>query len=333
MRHSGLPCSICLCAVINIFLSTVPNARAQAHANCNFQTFPLTYQTSSPLDIESLTPFAANDFLTIVGDSHSVNNALPDGGFIHWPNGSVQLASKYQSTVGLHLVDRNNNGTMVGWFPHNNQQNPVIITGAITTPSLVEANVLIGTLFLRYYVATAINDWTSVVGYYKDSANIYHGIKRYSTRYISTPSDSVGLCNEVNCPGIQLDYPGAASGAGSGTFPLGINDSGVVVGREGPQNTFHGFIYSGGNWAKVDFPSSVHTTLNGISNDGTIIGMGSASGQPVCFMYRSGLFKTISPPGANCSALRHISLRTNLILGEAYYPTTATSAGFIAKCQ
>ena len=333
MCHSALSSRVCLCVVITISFATIPRARAQAPAGCSFQIFPLTYQTSSPLDVESLTPFAMNDFLTIVGDSHSVNNARPDGGFIRWPNGSVQLTSKFQSTVGLHLVDRNNNGAMVGWFAHNNQQNPVIITGAITTPSIVEANVLIGALFLRYYVATAINDWTSVVGYYEDSSNIYHGIKRYSDRYVSMPSDSVGLCNEVNCPGIQLDFPGAANGTGSGTQPLGINDSGVVVGLEGSPNNFHGFIYLGGNWAKLDFPSSLHTALTGISNDGTIIGMGNVGDQPVCFMYRHGLFKTISPPNANCSALRDIGLRTNLILGEAYYPATATSKVFIAKCQ
>ena len=332
MRHS-LFSRVRLCAVITISCGLIPTARAQAPASCSFQTLPLTHQTSSPLDVESLTPFAMNDFLTIVGDSHSVNNARPDGGFIRWPNGSVQLTSKYQSTVALHLVGRNNNGAMVGWFPYKNQQNPVIVTGAITTPSIVGANVLIGTHFLRYYVATAINDWTSVVGYYKDSANIYHGIKRYSDSFISTPSDSVGLCNEVNCPGIQLDFPGAANGAGSGTQPLGINDSGVVVGSEGPQNTFHGFIYSGGKWAKLDFPSSSHTALTGISNDRTIIGMGNVGGQPVCFMYRNGLFKTVSPPSAKCSAIRNIGLTTDLILGEAYYPTTATSKGFIAKCQ
>src|SRR6185437_12162276 len=214
---------MCICRLsLAIFLITSFVA-AQEPASCIFKTFPNVLNTTA--SAQTLSPLGINDWRTIIGDTQ--RSSVSNGGFIRWPNGSVQVSK-------IHFVARNDNGAMLGWIPNSGRQEPLIIKGAITTPSLVAASVSIGSKFLRFYTPTAINDWTSVVGYYQDSSKIFHGLKRWSDSFISQPSDSVGLCLTATCPGIQLDYPNASSaGAFSGTFPTGINDKGVIVGYEG----------------------------------------------------------------------------------------------------
>jgi hypothetical protein len=299
---------------------------AQEPASCTFKTFSNTLYATSPL--ETLKPLGVNDWLTVVGDTQQ--SSTSKGGFIRWPNGSVQLSK-------IHFVSRNDNGATLGWIPNNGKQEPLIITGSITNPSLVEGSVNFGSKFLQFYTPTAINDWTSVVGYYQDSSKSFHGLKRWSDSFINQPSDSVGLCSAPTCPGIQLDFPNASSaGAFSGTFPTGINDSGTIVGYEGLLIATHGFIYSGGKWATLDFHSAVpvtYTELMGIANDTTIVGFADLTdGETFAFMYRKGKFKTISFPNSQWTAISGIGLKTDIIVGEALGIDNVLRT-FTAKCN
>lgn len=317
--------SICRFSLALLFVSSFLGA--QEPASCIFKTFSNALKTTA--SVETLRPLGINDWRTIVGDAQEVTTSK--GGFIRWPNGSVQSSK-------IHFVARNDNGAMLGWIPNSGRQEPLIIKGAITTPSLVEASVSAGSKFLRFYTPTAINDWTSVVGYYQDSSKIFHGLKRWSNSFISQPSDSVGLCLTATCPGTQLDFPNASSaGAFSGTFPTGINDKGIIVGYEGLLSSTHGFIYSGGKWARLDFPGNTvpvtYTELMGIANDTTIVGFANlTNGKTFAFMYRKGKFKTITFPNSQWTAIRGIGLKTDVMVGEAL-GTDSVLRAFTATCQ
>jgi hypothetical protein len=175
------------------------------------------------------------------------------------------------------------------------------------------------------------------VGYYQDSSKRFHGLKRWSDSFINQPSDSVGLCQAPVCPGFQVDFPNASSaGAFSGTFPTGINDSGTIVGYEGLLSATHGFIYSGGKWATLDFHSTVpvtYTEIMGIANDMTIVGFADLTdGESFSFMYREGKFKTISFPNSQWTVIEGIGLKTDIMVGEALGIDNALRA-FTAKCN
>ncbi|MBZ5600515.1 MAG: hypothetical protein LAN83_19605 [Acidobacteriia bacterium] len=68
-----------------------------------------------------------------------------------------------------------------------------------------------------------VNDFGVVVGYYNPiSTNQYHGFALRNGKYVS------------------FDYPGAL-----GTFPMGINNSGQIVGTYTfDYVTYHGFVTS-----------------------------------------------------------------------------------------
>ena len=69
---------------------------------------------------------------------------------------------------------------------------------------------------------------------------------------------------------IALDFPGSAE-----TIASAINDNGAIIGSYSrflrSNAWWHGFIYSNGQWATLDFPGQ-QTMLSGISNGNLIVG-------------------------------------------------------------
>ena len=162
-----------------------------------------------------------------------------------------------------------------------------------------------------------INNWGSILGWYTDSTGVAHRSKRWS-----------------NGSGITLDYPAQFSGANSGTLPTAINDKGVIVGST--QSPYHAFIYHNGQWATLQYPNAVSTLLNGISNDGVIVGNAQlADGSNQGFLNKNGVFKVISPPNASGlgigSGVTGISLRNGIILGFADFANSPRQ-GYVAQC-
>ena len=66
-----------------------------------------------------------------------------------------------------------------------------------------------------------------------------------------------------------IDPPGATA-----TFPFGINDKGIIVGRyTDGAGTDHGFILKMPNsFVSFDYPGATSTSLNGINNQGLVCG-------------------------------------------------------------
>ena len=113
-----------------------------------------------------------------------------------------------------------------------------------------------------------------------------------------------------------------------------INDNGTIVGyysKTASATGFrHGFIYSNGQWAKLDFPNSnLETQLTGISDANLIIGTTIRSSfETGSFLYKNGTFKKIIVPNSNVPTYAEaVSPGKNLITGFSGYK------GFIATCK
>jgi hypothetical protein len=120
------------------------------------------------------------------------------------------------------------------------------------------------------------------------------------------------------------------------TVPVAINDSGTMVGYYTDLLGLHGFIYSGGKWASVEYPNAPlgSTILNGISNTNTIIGFHTNSGLGVSFLYKNGVFKVISYSKAVGGTYSNGMAANGLITGDLYLATNNGSPRqFIANCK
>jgi len=86
------------------------------------------------------------------------------------------------------------------------------------------------------------------------------------------------------------------------TFGTGINTAGQIVGYyqsnlcPSPQDCYslHGFVLTGGSFAKIDFPGAVQTVADGINDAGQIVGSSGSHG----FLFSAGSFSTIDFPGS-----------------------------------
>lgn len=90
-------------------------------------------------------------------------------------------------------------------------------------------------------VATAANGDGTVIGYYVDNNNVYHGFVRCPDEKIET-----------------LDVPGAGAvpGSGQGTVPYAINSEGAIAGEfQAEDNKYHAFLRSPqGHFTIIDIP-------------------------------------------------------------------------------
>lgn len=142
-------------------------------------------------------------------------------------------------------------------------------------------------------VANGINNYNAIVGSYQTSSGGVHGFKLRSgnfSRYdvpgavktvIQGISDTGDMVGWYTTPSqvtrgflyhagkyTTIDVPGN----GSGTYPMGINKSGTVVGRWlDAGGNYHGFLWVQDKITKYDLNGGV-TSLNGISNPGIIAG-------------------------------------------------------------
>ena len=272
-------------------------SEAQTQAYCSFTFFPTILSSPNA----QVFPSGVNDFGTVVGSAFTTSPT----GYIEWGNGGFVFPAGT-----TELVDRNDKGVSIG---NNGLLNAIILNGSTVTP----ISLTIGSNTFQFLDVEGINNWGSIVGWYTDSAGVAHGFKRWG-----------------NGNGIILDYPAQFSGANSGTLPTAINDKGVVVGStQSPNNAF---VYHNGQWATLQYPNAVSTRLNGISNDGVIVGNAQlADGSNQGFLYKNGVFKVVSPPNTSGqgvgSGVIGISLRNGIILGFTDFANSPRE-GYVAQC-
>jgi probable HAF family extracellular repeat protein len=149
--------------------------------------------------------------------------------------------------------------------------------------------------------ADGVDDTGKVVGYIntQDFTFGYDGIKNF---FFSPAVPGLPLMN----PDTVLQYPGATS-----SFPLGINNSGQVVGYDQIGGTYHGFLYINGAWSSLDDPAAANGTFaEDINDSGMIVGYYvDANGAPHGFEFNMGAasWTTIDYPGASQTFLNGIN--------------------------
>jgi hypothetical protein len=259
---------------------------------CTFTFFPLTATLPDGTTF-SMSPNGVNDFGAVVGTGFTNTTPVSNFGFVRSPDGAINLVSGTTS-----LVDRNDLKVSIGY----NASGQVLVdsSGTITPLQLSFNN--------NGFFSRGINNWGNIVGSYNTSTAT-NGFKRFSDGGT-----------------IKLGFPGASS-----TFPTSINDHGMIVGSYfvgsgGGQLPQNGFIYSQGNWAILNYPSSLFTDLVGVSNNGVIVG--NATDLGLAFRYENGQFKTIVGPNGVGVTVTGISPRFGLIAG-----TAGPKGGFVATCQ
>lgn len=263
--------------------------QGQTPASCKFTVFPAILSTSDG-ETFNVAPKGINDWGTVVGEADFQRGE--EAGFIRWANSGITFPMGKNSDSSLS--DRNDMGISVGSkFPDE-----VLLKG--TTVTHITLNIGNVGFFL-----SGINKWGSIVGTYLDANSNIHGFKRWK-----------------NGGALTLDFPGASQ-----TFPIKINDAGVVVGGYADTTGSHGFIYHNNQWATLDFPNSKDTVLTGINDAGVIIG--NIVKGPRSFLYENGTFKVIPVPNpaANWTIVTGMSSKRGLITG------ISGTEGFTATCR
>jgi hypothetical protein len=92
----------------------------------------------------------------------------------------------------------------------------------------------------------------SILGWYIDSSNVYHG-------FLRSPAGAL----------TEFDAPGAGTASSQGTFPAGINSALAVVGFYADANgAFHGFLRSpGGTFTTLDAPGAGTSAFQGTQGE------------------------------------------------------------------
>ena len=127
----------------------------------------------------------------------------------------------------------------------------------------------------------------------------------------------------------QIDYPGT----NVSTIATGVNTLGVVVGsyclvfgscaRDIGQ---HGFQVQNNIFTTIDYPGAAFTALNGINDNGVIVGSYEIHIFSHAFFVQSGVFTTIDPPGEKTAIARGIN-NSGTIVGT-YTDANNKSHGF-----
>ena len=189
----------------------------------------------------------------------------------------------------------------VGYFPANAYYGPQKCAGAI---------ILIaqwGDHFITKEASDRAVAELSETGKFSDG--IYHGVLRRGFGW-DTP----------------IDVPGARD-----TYPLGINDSGEIVGYwdVDPAAT-HGFYRSAnGKVSNIDVPGAAATVAFGITDHGQIAGYYTEpSGAIHGFVESQGKFQTLDLPGAAATIVTAIN-NFGVVAGE-YFDSNGKRHGFVA---
>jgi hypothetical protein len=269
-------------------------------ATCSFTPFSISNVPGSVyFSVDGI-----NNWGTVVGSA--VFAHAPTQGYARYADGSLQFYL-VPNSLFTYFTARNNRKVSVGYYA---------LIGTVTLKGfMLDGSTLTSISFPkrgpRGTVATGINKWNTVVGYYIDSNKVSHGFKRFS-----------------NGSFITLDYPGAID-----TYPVAINNNGVIAGSyyDGNPGT-HGFIYQNGQWTGVDRVVDLgNTSLSGISDSGVAVGNWNWRVN-VPFLYDHGVYKDMDDPAADFGNTVATGMASNgLIVG--YETINSVQNNFTATCQ
>ena len=96
----------------------------------------------------------------------------------------------------------------------------------------------------------------------------------------------------------------------AGTFAIGINDAGQIVGNYSASvGSNFGFLYSGGSYTSLSVPGAINTFADGINDAGQIVGEYQVDSNyiPQSFLYSEGSYTIINVPGSSNSVATGIN--------------------------
>jgi probable HAF family extracellular repeat protein len=227
-----------------------------SHANSFSTTHGFIYAggTYTTLDAPGAFTFASdiNASGQIVGTYNSAGG--PYHGFLYSGGTYTTLDDPSASTSvfgGTHALGINDAGQIVGQFDNATGRHGFFYNGGnFTTLDVSDPSARAGST-----EAIGINASGQIVGDYIDSGGTRHGFL-YSGGTYTTLNDPFAINGD--------------SSSTNGTFALGINNLGQIVGYYyGSGSTQHGFIYSGGRYITIDDPLAAKGTIaTGIKQSG-----------------------------------------------------------------
>ncbi len=252
-------------------------------------------------------------------DEPSAGTSAMEGTLVTAVNASGAMTGGYSAAVGIVHGFVDANGTFTSFDAPN--------AGSSPQPGYFQ-----GTL------GTGIDTAGDVAGVYADSNNAYHGFLRSATGTITV-----------------LDDPNAPTSTSSrGTFPMGIDDSGQIVGfyTTGTYNTaslYHGFLYSVASktFTEIDDPNAGTGEYDNNNKEGTVPTAINASGVVTGyytdsagtnhgFIYSAGNYTSFDAPGAAAtghsglsSGTVPVSIDTNGDIVGSYTDSNQVRHGFI----
>src|SRR6266403_1351955 len=114
------------------------------------------------------------------------------------------------------------------------------------------------------------------------------------------------------------------------TYALGVNDLGEIVGLANDGIDAHGFLYSKGNYLRLNdpFPGAFGTEPIGINNLSQIVGSYTYNNASHGFLYDNGVYTTIDVPLADGTYALGINDRGQIVgtyvVGNTLYAFLAT---------
>jgi hypothetical protein len=209
------------------------------------ETYELLTDPNAPTPQQA---YSINDLRQVVGDY------IDASGIFHSyevDRGNFKrLDVPFAGATGTYSPAINNLGEIVGgWYDRAGKAHSYTLIGGVFSsfdpPGSAQGQFYYG-----------INSEGDITGSYADSGGIIHGFLRKEKTYT------------------QLDFPGAA-----GTFPTGINDSGVIVGGYCPTSEClttgageEGFVLSNWSYSAFAIPGEPVTGLASINNRGVLMG-------------------------------------------------------------
>ncbi|HEY7243386.1 MAG TPA: Ig-like domain-containing protein [Xanthobacteraceae bacterium] len=224
---------------------------------------------NDPLGADGTFPQGINNDGQIVGyyiDGSGVSHGYLYGG------GSFLTIDAPSSTGpgGTNLNGINRQNQIAGWYSDGTSYHSFVYDDGsfaiINDPSA--GNNSSGTNRYEGTYAKSINDKGQIVGYYIDSAGIWHGFL-----------DDNGVFTDIDAA------PGATNVA------TGIDNNGQIIGYYLDGSGYHGFLDDNGVFTNID--AGGFTIPAGINNDGDITGYGGSYGG---FLYSNGSFTAVNDP-------------------------------------
>ena len=164
-------------------------------------------------------------------------------------------------------------------------------------------------LYCPFTIATGINDFGVVAGYYTESSG----------------SRTVGFLRDK---GVFTDF---YAQPGTNTFILGINNQGDLVGisQVNVNGPVHGFASVDGVVSSVDFPGAIVTFPYGIATDGTIVGEFLIKRHTFGFIRGpAGQYRAFQIPGTTMAVPYAVNNAAHKIVGF-YVAPNQTTHGFV----